>query len=101
MNSKAFLSLVALIIFLRPGAQNTIDSLKAVIQTSAESNEVLNACINLSAQYNLQSFDENLLYARKGLNIASQKNDSLSIGKLYHNLGVAHYFEGRYDSAAL
>lgn len=97
----AFSLFIAAIFFLNTSAQNkTADSLRSVIQTSTDKNTVLNACINLSSQYNLHSFDENLLYARKGLEIALSKNDSIGIAKLFHNLGMAHYFEGKFDSAA-
>ena len=77
-----------------------VDSLRSVIKKSANADDVLKACVYLSGQMNLKSFDENLEYATIGLQIAETKKDSVSIGRLLHNTGIGFYFKGKFDSAA-
>ena len=74
-----------------------VDSLRSVIKKSANADDVLKACVYLSGQMNLKSFDENLEYATIGLQIAETKKDSVSIGRLLHNTGIGFYFKGKFD----
>src|SRR6187551_422323 len=83
--------------FAQPGK---IDSLRAVIKNTKDSNAIMHACMSLSVEYNLKNLDDNLAYGFRGLNIAKAKNDSVSIANFLHNIGTDFYLKGRFDSAA-
>ncbi len=101
MRKKTCLLVAVILMAATTHAQKeTIDSLRNIVHNSPEPDALISACINLSAQLNLSSFDENIEFARKGIDAAIKKNDSVSLAKLYRNLGMAHYFKGKFDSAA-
>ncbi|MEO8116902.1 MAG: sensor histidine kinase [Bacteroidota bacterium] len=74
------------------------DSLFAITQSSKNPKKLLDAYYQLS--FMQVNFDDNLVYARKGLAIAETLKDSLAIGKFYQNLATSFYFKGNYDSTA-
>jgi len=92
-----FFFVIPLSFFAQP---NRIDSLLAVIKDSKDSNAIMHACMELSVEFNLKNFDENLTYAFRGLHIAEEKKDSVAIGKFLHNVGIGFYLKGKFDSAA-
>lgn len=101
MRKNFYLLLVAMATGIVLHAQKTtIDSLRAVVRQSPDKGALIKACIDLSARFNLSSLDENIEYARKGIDAATFKKDSVSIGKLFNNLGMAYYFKGSFDSGA-
>lgn len=77
-----------------------IDSLLSLAKNSKDSIAVMNACMKLSNEFNLKSLDDNLAFGFRGLKIASEKKDSVSIANFLHNIGVGFYLKGKYDSAA-
>ncbi len=79
---------------------NSVDSLRKLALNTTDKNILIKTCIELSGKFNLSSLDENIQYARKGLNAASEIKDSVNIAKLFNNLGITFYFKGRFDSAA-
>lgn len=100
-NHSCFLLLSFLLIHLNTTAQQVnVDSLKKVVANPADNKALISASKVLSAQFNLENFKEKIAVATKGLNAAVQEKDSANIGMLYHNLGSAYYFAGRFDSAA-
>jgi len=102
MKYNLLLTVALLIISPFSNAQSAArDSLRNVISTSGDNTAVMNACLVISHIMNLETFDENIAYAYKGLHIAQQKKDSVAIGKFFHSLGSALYFKGRFDSAAV
>lgn len=77
-----------------------IDSLLSVAKNAKDSSAVMKACLKLSNEFNLQSLDDNLAFGFRGLKIAGEKKDSVSIANFLHNIGVGFYLKGKYDSAA-
>ncbi len=104
MTIKKIYILLALLLpafFLQAQATRQIDSLRKVVQTSTNHKQLIRVYTELSGSVNLENFDQNIMYARLGLNYASKDNDSTAIGTLYINLGNAHYFRGSFDSASV
>ena len=80
------------------GQPTSKNDLLAIIQSSTDPKKLMDAYFQLS--YTHENFDDNIIYARKGLSIAESVKDSVAIGKLFQNLANAFYFKGIYDSTA-
>lgn len=80
------------------GQTNSKNDLLAVIQTSNDPKQLMDAYFQLSSTF--ENFDNNIVFARKGLAIAESLEDSVAIGKFFQNLATAFYFKGIYDSTA-
>ena len=86
-------------------AQNTltntaIDSLKRIVANPADKKQQLTACLILTKNLNFKNFDETQLYANIGIDIANEYKDYINTGILTRRKGLAHYFEGQYDTAS-
>lgn len=90
------------IIFLSVTAQAQIntDSLKAIINSKRPYREQIRASIKLVESYQLKNFDSALIESDKALQLARKNTDSISVAQLKQQIGVASYFEGKYDIAA-
>ena len=98
---KTFVILFTLLSCLRTFAQTSeVDSLRHIAKTAKSDSISMRAYIALSKSLAVKDFDSNLLFARKGLAIATRLKAVEKAGILYDGIGWAHYFKGNYDSAA-
>jgi len=79
----------------------TIDSLKKIVASEAPPNQRLKSAIAICDQLFTKDFDATTTYARTGIQLARSLADSASIGVCKRYLGMANYFHGMFDSAAL
>jgi signal transduction histidine kinase len=95
--------LFLLCINLKPGfaqSKDNIQSYKDIITTSVSYNLKIKAYIDLSYQLMLRNADSAFQIINEGLKLASAERDSLSIGKLIQNKGLALNITGKRDSCA-
>ena len=71
-----------------------------IIKSNAPYAEKINAYTEFSYQLMLRSSDSALAVISEGMMLASSHNDSLHIGKLIQNKGLALYISGKRDSCA-
>ncbi|MBS1730119.1 MAG: sensor histidine kinase [Bacteroidetes bacterium] len=97
---KYYCLFIFILIFIIPVRSQppAIDSLLAITQSSQNPQKIMDAYYRLASMQ--VSFDDNMLYARKGLAIAVHLNDSIAMGKFYQTLAGSFYFKGIYDSTA-
>lgn len=99
MKNYCLFTFIILFFFQTAMAQQTAkDSIFAITQSTKNPQKLLDAYYHLSFMQG--NFDDNLIYAKKGLAIAESLKDSLAIGKFYQNLAISYYFKGVYDSTA-
>ncbi len=90
-----------LLIAPRVAAQEqSVDSLRTVIEGNASDKEKIKACFALSSLILVKDFDEYLSAATTGAGLALKVNDQHSFGAFQKIIGIAYYFKGNYDSAA-
>ncbi|HNP24517.1 MAG TPA: sensor histidine kinase [Panacibacter sp.] len=94
------LLLLSFILFTAHAQTVNVDSLKKVVANPSDYKALIDASKSLSVQLNKVSFDDKISIAGKGLAAALQQKDTANAGILYHSLGTAFYFSGRFDSAA-
>jgi len=82
-------------------APASADSLSKVINGNGPAPEKIKACIALSSSLVVKDFDWALETARNGLQLAQAGNDKPAAATLQKNIGLAYYFKGNYDSAAV
>ena len=88
-------------------AQNTIaqdmniDSLKTIINSRVPDTRKISTYKLLQDILIKKNFDESLDISSAGLKLADKLKDSISIAEFRHSIGVAYYFKGNYDSAAI
>lgn len=80
---------------------NAIDSLTAITESKASDKQRLEAFIQLTEKLGLSNFNATQNAAEKGLALAAKLKDSVSYAVLSKQLGIAHYFEGDYEKAAI
>lgn len=102
MKFKSFvLAFIACICSLFVSAQTmSIDSARKIVSSNAGDSIKLKALLFLTQQHNLNNFDENISFAKAGLQIAEKKKDSAAIGDFLHYVGIGYYLKGKFDSAA-
>jgi len=83
------------------GQSNQIDSLYGVIRTSDKQEEKIKAYKALSNILATKNFDECLQLVTDGRKLASRIKDSAAMAYFDNKAGVAYYFKGSYDSAAV
>ncbi|MGB3155284.1 MAG: sensor histidine kinase [Chitinophagaceae bacterium] len=81
-------------------AQVDTDSLRSVINSQRPYTEKMNATISLVQHFELTNFDSAIITGTKALQTARKNADSVSVAELKHHIGVANYFNGKYDQAA-
>lgn len=92
---------ILLIIIVLPGfAQETPDSLRAIMNSKRPYGEQIDAAIKLVQHFQLKDFDSTIIEGNKALKIARKNTDSVSVAELKMHIGVASYFKGEYDIAA-
>ena len=91
---------ILLHLFLISPAQDTSDSLKAIINSSKPYNEKIKAYQEYGDKYALKNFDETMRIEMEGIALALKNNDHAAMGNLKRYLGMACYFKGNYNVAA-
>lgn len=99
---KQTLLFIALIIStLTLPAQLNTDSLHAVMESARPYREQINASLKLLENFQLKNFDSTITVGNKALSMARKNTDSVSVAEIMRHVGVASYFKGNYDVAAL
>lgn len=98
-----FVAIICILFFAKASSAqtNVIDSLRAVINSKMKASEKINAYVQISGRISTVSFDEAIKLADEGLLIGTQLKDSVAIAGLQRNKGMANYFKGDYEKAAL
>ena len=98
---KRFYFLIAsLLFFAIAQAQANADSLQAVINSKRPYNEKINASLKILESFELKNFDSAVIEGNKALVLARKNTDSVAVAKIKRHIGVASYFQGKYDVAA-
>lgn len=99
---KQTILFIALIVstFTSPAQVNT-DSLHAVMESAKPYREQINASLKLLENFQLKNFDSTIDVGNKALTMARKNTDSVSVAEIMRHVGVASYFKGNYDVAAL
>lgn len=82
-------------------AQVNTDSLHAVMESAKPYREQINASLKLLENFQLKNFDSTIEVGNKALTMARKNTDSVSVAEIMRHVGVASYFKGNYDVAAL
>lgn len=99
---KQTLLFIALIIStLTLPAQLNTDSLHAVMESARPYREQINASLKLLENFQLKNFDSTITVGNKALSMARKNTDSVSVAEIMRHVGVASYFKGNYDVAAM
>lgn len=94
-----FITFICSIVTL-PAQVNT-DSLHAVMESAQPYREQINASLKLLENFQLKNFDSTITVGNKALSMARRNTDSISVAEIMRHVGVASYFKGNYDVAAL
>ena len=81
--------------------QQLIDSLRLVISSRASDQEKIKACFKLSNAIAFKDFDECLSIAATGAALAQKVKDQPFFSEFQKTIGIAYYFKGNFDSAAV
>lgn len=81
--------------------QYVIDSLTLVIDNNTDEREKIKAYQVLVQKLILKDFDECLTAANTGAALAKKQKDQSAYGGFQNAIGMAYYFKGNYDSAAI
>ncbi len=99
---KVFFSLLFIATsFFTSAQQANIDSLQFVIKFNNDNAKKLNAYKALAKELMFRDFEESQLIAASGSALAEKIKDTGSLGEFNLFKGVAWYFKGSYDSAAV
>lgn len=79
---------------------HALDSLRAINARYNDPAHKLDAILYLCQHTALNKFAERSLLADRGIYLAGVLKDSLKLGELYREKGLAYYFQGQLDSAA-
>lgn len=97
---RLFILTIFACIYLRSGAQENPDSLRAIMNSKRPYPEQIDAAIKLVEHFELKNFDSTIVEGNKAIKIAQKNTDSVSVAELKRHIGVASYFKGEYDVAA-
>ncbi len=99
---KVLLSLLFIVTCINIYAQQAnIDSLQFVIKFNTDNTKKLNAYKVLAKELISKDFEESQSVAVRGIVLAEKLRDSSAMGELNLFKGIAWYFKGSYDSAAV
>ncbi|MCY7310549.1 MAG: sensor histidine kinase [Chitinophagaceae bacterium] len=98
---KRFYFLIAILLFTSLAqAQVNVDSLQAVVNSKRPYSEKINASLKILETFELKNFDSTLIEGEKALALARKNTDSIAVAEIKRHIGVASYFQGKYDVAA-
>ncbi|MDZ4793923.1 MAG: tetratricopeptide repeat protein [Bacteroidota bacterium] len=98
---KRFRFLIATLLFTQLSqAQVNVDSLRAVMNSKRSYEEKINASIKILENFELKNFDSAIIEGNKALELARKNTDSVAVAEIKRHIGVASYFQGKYDVAA-
>jgi two-component system, NarL family, sensor kinase len=83
------------------GQQANIDSLRFIIKFNSNDQKKLGAYKVLARELIYKDFEESQQVSQNGYALATRLNDSASLGEFNLLRGLAWYFKGSYDSAAV
>ena len=81
-------------------AQVNVDSLRRVINSKQPYQEKITAYIKILENFETKNFDTTIIEGNKALALARKNTDSIAVAKIKRHIGVASYFQGKYDIAA-
>ena len=81
-------------------AQVNVDSLQAIINSKRPYSDRINASLKILETFELKNFDSTLIEGDKALVLARKNTDSIAVAEIKRHIGVASYFQGKYDVAA-
>ncbi len=82
-------------------AQVNTDSLHAVMESPRPYRDQINASLKLLENFQLKNFDSTITVGNMALRMARKNTDSVSVAEIMRHVGVASYFKGNYDVAAM
>jgi len=98
---KRFYFLIAILLFTSLAqAQVNVDSLQAIVNSKRPYSEKINASLKILETFELKNFDSTLIEGEKALALARKNTDSIAVAEIKRHIGVASYFQGKYDVAA-
>lgn len=97
---RFYLLITTLFIIAYAQAQVNVDSLRAVINSKRPYQEQMNASLKILENFELKNFDTAIIEGNKALALARKNTDSISVAEIKRHIGVASYFQGKYDVAA-
>lgn len=81
-------------------AQDRAAELRRSMAPSVPYPQRITAFINYNDTFGTRNFNDWMRFASEGLGLAHKQGDAFSAAVLQRQMGEAHYFKGRYDSAA-
>lgn len=97
---RCYLFILVLFFISTAQAQVNTDSIRAIMNSKRPYKEQINASIKLLESFELKNFDSTLIEGDKALALARKNTDSASVAEIKRHIGVANYFNGKYDIAA-
>ncbi len=97
---RFYLLITTLFIIAYAQAQVNVDSLRAVMNSKRPYQEQMNASLKILENFELKNFDTAIIEGNKALALARKNTDSISVAEIKRHIGVASYFQGKYDVAA-
>lgn len=97
---RFYLFITILFFFTFAQAQVNVDSLRAVMNSKRSYQEQMNASLKILENFELKNFDTTIIEGNKALALARKNTDSISVAEIKRHIGVASYFQGKYDVAA-
>ena len=94
------LFILVLFITATARAQVNVDSLRRVINSKQPYQEKITASIKILENFETKNFDTTIIEGNKALALARKNTDSIAVAKIKRHIGVASYFQGKYDIAA-
>ena len=91
------LYLLTYVFVLSATAQNNIDSLRRIFNTSRQDTNYIKAAALLSERFRNTNPDSSIKYAEAAINTSTATNwNSKYLAQAYNSLGYSHYFKGNY-----
>lgn len=97
---RILLSCFCSLLYLFTYAQSEMDSLLDVMRSRKPYSSRIHAYITYEQKFGLRNFDQMLLIAKEGIELAIRNDDPYGVAELHRFAGEAWYFKGQYDSAA-
>ena len=94
------LFILVLFITATARAQVNVDGLRRVINSKQPYQEKITASIKILENFETKNFDTTIIEGNKALALARKNTDSIAVAKIKRHIGVASYFQGKYDIAA-